>query len=49
MEVTPTTVTFDEDGIHNSVSVDRNTVVAAAKKRPTEANRRQTDETNAEK
>lgn len=39
MEMTPTSVTMDEDCIRNTVSVDRDTVASKAKITPTKDNR----------
>lgn len=47
-KVAPTTVTIDEDGIRNSVSVDRATASPTAKKTPTKDNSPKTYKTKCE-
>lgn len=49
IEVMPTTVTNDEDGIQNTISLDRVTVAIVQKKPPPEDNGTQSKETDAER
>lgn len=49
VEVTPATVTIDEDCTCNNISVDRTTVAPMARETPMEDNRTETDEKDAER